>query len=156
MLRTCTQMENYSHIAFLKKKTVDGAIVFRVETWQNYNCPILRYKSRKGKGNGKKRTNEKISRKIQTKVDNCTEDRLNFYAEDRTRNRKRKRNADPSAQNSKRIDPCPRVRDSLFVRRYCTAKSFSLPRFNQLDFERSCRHVDAITRNFSILHPIIR
>lgn len=48
---------------------------------------------------------------------------------------KGKENADPSAQNSKRIDPWFETSYSLFVRRYCkTAKSFSLPRFNQARF----------------------
>lgn len=119
---------------FLKKKQSMARSWSASKRDKIITAQFLDINPEKGKEMEKKRINEKISRKIQTKVDNCTEDRLNFYAEDRTRNRKRKRNADPCAQNSKRIDPCPRVRDSLFVRRYCTAKSFSLPRFNQARF----------------------
>lgn len=114
------------------------------------------------KNRKKKKINEKISRKVQTKVDNCTEDRLNFYTEDRTIV-KRKRNADLSAQNSKRIDPYPWVRDIVPV---CSLgdivqqKVFRCRGLIKLDFERivrpSCRHIDAIIRNFLIFHPIIR
>lgn len=148
----------FSFAHFLKKKQSS----YRHPRDKIITVQFLDRNPEKKKKNRKKKINEKISRKVQTKVDNCTEDRLNFYTEDCTIV-KRKRNADLSAQNSKRIDPYPWVRNIVPV---CSLgdivqqKVFRCRGLIKLDFERivrpSCRHIDAIIRNFLIFHPIIR
>lgn len=100
---------------------------------------ILRYKSkRKGKEKSRKKRGKwgKDGEKYKRKLIIARRIGLNFYTEDRDHKRKRKRwSLCTKFKAYRSLSLGSRHRTSLFVRRYCkTAKSFSLPRFNQARF----------------------